>query len=56
MNRPKLYLLKVETLRGNVAHEWHAAGPLPARTVPPERRAGAFWRWLQSLARAGGKP
>lgn len=54
MFRPKLYLARVETLRGNVAHEWRGTTcRAPARTVAPERRAGAFWAWLQSLARAG---
>lgn len=47
-HKPKLYLVPVATLRGNVAHEWRAAGPLPAAS---ERRAnaGAFWRWLARL-------
>ena len=51
MSRPKLYLRKVETLRGNVAREWVKAGPLPKRTVAPERRRGLFWAWLEGLKR-----
>lgn len=52
MSRPKLYLRKVETLRGNVAREVVKAGPLPKPgTVAPERRRGLFWAWLAGLAR-----
>ena len=51
MSRPKLYLRKVETLRGNVAREVVKVGPLPERTVASERRRGLFWAWLSGLAR-----
>ena len=65
MSRPKLYLRKVETLRGNVAREWLGTCGASRRTVAPERRAGTLepgesrrhrsgakvWAWLAGLAR-----
>jgi len=44
--KPKLYLVPVSTLRGNVAHEWRAAGPLPSASERSRdwRNAGSFAR------------
>lgn len=53
MTRPKLFLVPVDTLRGNRAHEWHGAtGKLPER---PQADKRAFWDWLVSLTREAAR-
>jgi len=53
VTRPKLFLVPVDTLRGNRAHEWHSAGPLPKPR--PQADKGAFWRWLVNLTREAAR-
>jgi len=48
VSRPKLFLVPVDTLRGNRAHEWSSTtGKLPVR---PQADKRAFWDWLSRLA------
>ena len=53
MTRPKLFLVPVDTLRGNRAHEWHGTTGAPERRE--SRRRGDFWLWLVNLTREAAR-